>query len=555
MKVSQYPRSADGNPLDLVAGVLTDDTGNGGARTPPVFGPDGASIDQQGLLLIDPEGNLVIISNPVATRTALAAIPAGLARKPTYLSELGREGTFVFSSANLAAAVTADPLQAIYVAPASDPTGASGAWVRRYSGAVDARWFGVVADGVTDNFTALQAFLDFGGSLLLPYGEIYCSQRLQVRKSMVLRGVGYGFDARIAGYDNMPGSRIRFPNDQGGIIAWTQTTNNDTSDVVGNPVLYFTQEGTAYSTFKDFALIGSNAGGAVTGFESRTRIHIDNVHCIQFKGKGFDIQGAADIDDAGSDYGNPSLTTIRGCRAVECGSHGFNVRGRDSSVILLEGCDAIQNAGWGYLHNSFSGGILINCHAAANALGCYKESSAIAATGYYGCYVEGGAGANSDVSYPCVVSSGNFSGVASGATNAHTLGPPPTVIHGQLSNFNQIKLTWGWDPPGVIANVCHIQRHDTHGLWLQGHGATFDLTIRNRNNQDVLQNPAATQDLVAAGDFYRGANKILGVQGAAITDAAVAAAAPTKAEFDALVGKFNALLARVRAGTGHGLIA
>ncbi len=40
--------------------------------------------------------------------------------------------------------------------------------------------------------------------------------------------------------------------------------------------------------------------------------------------------------------------------------------------------------------------------------------------------------------------------------------------------------------------------------------------------------------------------------GAAITDASVAVAAPTKAEFDALVGKFNALLAAARSA---GLIA
>jgi hypothetical protein len=44
-----------------------------------------------------------------------------------------------------------------------------------------------------------------------------------------------------------------------------------------------------------------------------------------------------------------------------------------------------------------------------------------------------------------------------------------------------------------------------------------------------------------------------GTQAAAITDAAVAAGAtPTKAEFDALVGKFNAALAALR---GLGAIA
>ena len=37
-------------------------------------------------------------------------------------------------------------------------------------------------------------------------------------------------------------------------------------------------------------------------------------------------------------------------------------------------------------------------------------------------------------------------------------------------------------------------------------------------------------------------------QGAAIADAAASVAAPTKAEFDALVGKFNAVLAQRRLG-------
>lgn len=46
--------------------------------------------------------------------------------------------------------------------------------------------------------------------------------------------------------------------------------------------------------------------------------------------------------------------------------------------------------------------------------------------------------------------------------------------------------------------------------------------------------------------------KILGTRGAAVADAANAAAAPTQAEFNAVVATLNALLARVRA---HGLIA
>ena len=49
-----------------------------------------------------------------------------------YLTEDGREGVFVFSSANLSAQLSADPLRGIYIPPSSAPNGASGAWVRQW---------------------------------------------------------------------------------------------------------------------------------------------------------------------------------------------------------------------------------------------------------------------------------------------------------------------------------------------------------------------------------------------------------------------------------------
>ena len=68
----------------------------------------------------------------VLTRAELAAVPivgqpTGLTR---YLVEPGREGMFVWKAVNHTAHVTGDPYQGVYVAPASDATGLSGAWVR-----------------------------------------------------------------------------------------------------------------------------------------------------------------------------------------------------------------------------------------------------------------------------------------------------------------------------------------------------------------------------------------------------------------------------------------
>jgi len=41
---------------------------------------------------------------------------------------------------NLSARVSADTAEGVYVAPSSD---ASGAWVRKFNGKVDGRWFGL----------------------------------------------------------------------------------------------------------------------------------------------------------------------------------------------------------------------------------------------------------------------------------------------------------------------------------------------------------------------------------------------------------------------------
>lgn len=66
------------------------------------------------------------------TRSALATL-IGTEGLPVGLTEPGFEGAFVFDTSDLSAEVTADPNHVNYVPPASDGTGASGAWVRKGS--------------------------------------------------------------------------------------------------------------------------------------------------------------------------------------------------------------------------------------------------------------------------------------------------------------------------------------------------------------------------------------------------------------------------------------
>lgn len=66
LKISQYPRNADGTPMDLEVGVLTNTTGNGGLRLANVpVGPDNAPIDAKAVVIVDPYGNSITDDNVV----------------------------------------------------------------------------------------------------------------------------------------------------------------------------------------------------------------------------------------------------------------------------------------------------------------------------------------------------------------------------------------------------------------------------------------------------------------------------------------------------------
>jgi hypothetical protein len=144
-----------------------------------------------------------------ATRTALAAMAPQF---PVLLYEGGREGAFVFNSSNLAAKVAADPQQGLYVARSSDPTGATGAWVRKFTGAKVPEWFGAVGDGTTDDKVALQAWLDSGGWLfgtgsLAPFRS---SSKLVIRRNVVLDGACMDGSSAAAPHTPTPQFKIKF---------------------------------------------------------------------------------------------------------------------------------------------------------------------------------------------------------------------------------------------------------------------------------------------------------------------------------------------------------
>ena len=82
--------------------------------------------------------------------------------------DLNRGGTFIWSAAGTANGGTVF-------------AGATGFWIRQYSGELDIKWFGAVCDGITDDSIAFEAFVRYlatnGGHGILPAGRIGLSSR------------------------------------------------------------------------------------------------------------------------------------------------------------------------------------------------------------------------------------------------------------------------------------------------------------------------------------------------------------------------------------------
>lgn len=104
----------------------------------------------------------------VADRTAMAALSG--ATDPVVFMD-GYD--WIFTTGNQSAVVTADPLKGLCVPPATDLTGASGAYIRQFQEDVSASWFGTsAAASAATNTAAINAAITasalFGAQVLLP---------------------------------------------------------------------------------------------------------------------------------------------------------------------------------------------------------------------------------------------------------------------------------------------------------------------------------------------------------------------------------------------------
>lgn len=111
-----------------------------------------------------------------------------------YLTEPGRAGVFVWRTGDYSSKINADTVNGIYI-KADAILATSGAWVRDFKPPFSSRWFGAVADGVTDDRNAILVAATvmstfFKGGELIIVGQSYVGSTFTVPRNVKLTGMG-----------------------------------------------------------------------------------------------------------------------------------------------------------------------------------------------------------------------------------------------------------------------------------------------------------------------------------------------------------------------------
>lgn len=301
----------------------------------------------------------------VATRSALAALTPvnGDAR---YLTESGREGTFVFSNANLATFVTADTQQGIYVAPSSDPSGVTGAWVRKFSGWHNVKWFGATGSGSpTNDAPAIQAAVNYLRSTALSgYGYGQGSSAL-----FFPRGVYYLGSTSIDIYHALwmtgetpsgPGGAATVITVDDGHTALRLQADNTSGDSNTNVATGY--PGAFQALVEKFHFQGGFNLSETSGHGVLLRVGavVRDCNFYNFSGDGIHIEA-----DTGVHQGNANGWRVDRCFIQNC-LNGLYIQGGDTNAGRSSDINTKDNRQWGLWDSSFLGCVHIGGEHADN---------------------------------------------------------------------------------------------------------------------------------------------------------------------------------------------
>ena len=309
-----------------------------------------------------------------ATRSSLADLAQSAI--PALLTEPGAEGLFVWDGTDRSSDVSADGAEAMYVAPASDRTGASGAWVRKFSGFIDVKWFGAKGDANsagstgTDDTAAIQAALDFlsasgGGTLHFPEGNYKTAAFLIVPANVILRGAGRKISKIVGTHAGGGGADAAEDTRNGSILYNAQTINGSTRiDITvedlwlhnantANQGAGFYQQSGSVLTIRNCEITGSKWGVILDQTEA-VRIDSCELSSGVSGGAGLWIVNGPDLNPAAlGEFSN--LISVRDCNAnaAVSGCYGIVDDGGDDhkfdNVGFNGGVNGLRAAGVGGL--------------------------------------------------------------------------------------------------------------------------------------------------------------------------------------------------------------
>ena len=302
----------------------------------------------------------------IADRTSLAGYSAS---STAYLREGGREGLFVWDPSNQSPNVAADTAQGIYVPAAANASGASGAWVRKFSGAVSVKWFGAAGDGATNDsaaFTSAIAYLNASASntngfykasskLFVPAGHYFLgSTTLDISHTLIIEGDGTG----MTGVAHA--TKLRWSSGASGIrIQRYDTAGASSVDNVN------THSGGDGTILRGLHLVGgySTTEGEFHGVHAKARFAVENCKIENFEGDG--IYANVVAGSGGAAEGNANVSRVAGASISGC-RNGIYLDGADTNVWSVIGVDASSNRRWGIWDSSFLGNSYFGCHSEAN---------------------------------------------------------------------------------------------------------------------------------------------------------------------------------------------
>lgn len=306
----------------------------------------------------------------VATKAALQALTAGVVgavfvHGRTAVND-GYGGTFVWVSTNEAASVTIDTQGALFVAPDSAPTGASGAWKRIYDGELNLKWFGAKGDNSTDDTTAAQAWIsacrNFTISGFVPEGD-YKVDNLTFAALTEVNTIS------LRGTEENTSRFIKITNDSNPVITFNSSgaTSFLTNISIKNIGFVGRSSGPCvrhYAMVRS-EFIGCEMTGGSIGVEQFGGIGVEYVNCgIHDNGINLKIRKYT----ASVGTGFPNLTIVRGGYITAATTtnvdfddgkrlelHGVDIEGAVTNIVVganigsedsVEGFGVIMFGGW-----------------------------------------------------------------------------------------------------------------------------------------------------------------------------------------------------------------